>query len=292
MAIRKVFTFLFCCSLVVSCGKKASDVVNTSTNETIVQDTVVLNEENFPDENFRAMVCYLFDAKEGDSILSDRFAEVEQLRMRDFGLNNLKGIEYFVSLKKLQCIDNFLTEIDLSKNIALEYLECGKNQLTSINLTHNPKLVGLGCSCNQLTNIDVSKNPELQILLCDENMLETIDVSNNPQLRELAVNECKLKELDVSKNLKLEQLLCNKNQFKELDLSKNTSLNYVFCEQPYMEHVNITYPAGKSDIGKETNRMLSNFLSLSWNSPLYDIKLIRQKVGLSCDTAVAPHEVQ
>ncbi len=42
-------------------------------------------------------------------------------------LTSLRGIEYFRSLKNLNCSGNQLTMLDVSKNTALEFLNCGDN---------------------------------------------------------------------------------------------------------------------------------------------------------------------
>lgn len=264
--MKKYLVFAMCCGLLMACDNKAGS--ETTDEEQPVSHPVVLNGTNFPDENFRAIVCYLFDAEEGDTIQADRFSEVEDLDLHDYWLIDLKGIEYFTALEQLDCSDNLLKEIDVSKNAELKSLDCGYNRLTAIDVTHNPQLVGLGCSCNQLTSVDVTKNPELENLLCNENTLESIDVSNNPKLRELGVNECGLKVLDVSKNLELEKLYCNKNKFRELDLSNNVKLTNLYCNQPFYRHINIKRPAGKPNLGKESSHMWSTKLSHSyWHTP-------------------------
>ena len=267
--MKKILAFAMCCCLIMACGKKASDASEQQT----AQGPVVINAESFPDENFRAAVCYLLRVEEGDTVPAERFAKVEELELQRLWLNDLKGIEYFTALRQLDCRDNLLTSIDVSKNTALENLECGYNLLTAIDVTHNKQLSGLGCSYNQLTAIDVSNNPELVYLLCNENNLESIDVSNNPKLSELGVNACKLKALDVSKNQELTELFCNKNLFKELDLSNNTKLVNLYCEQPFMGHINITRPADKPNLGKGTSHTWSNSLMLFWEgtSEIFDL---------------------
>ena len=258
--MKKILAFTMCCCLVMACGKKASDASEQQTT----QDPVVINAENFPDENFRAAVCYILSAEEGDTVPAERFAKVDEMVLSRLWLNDLKGIEYFTALKQLDCSGNLLTSIDVSKNTALENLECGYNLLTALDITHNQQLIGLGCCNNQLTTIDVSKNPELKDLLCNENMLESIDVSNNPKLLKLGVNACRLKTLDVSKNLELSQLFCSENQFKELDLSNNTKLVNLYCEQPFLGHINITRPANKPNLGTGTSHTWSNGLMTIW----------------------------
>ena len=246
--MRKTLLFAICCGMLMACEKR-----------------VVINADNFPDANFRAAVCFIIDAKEGDGIPLERFGEVKQLYLNNFWIKSLKGVEYFTALEELFCSDNLLTEIDVSKNIALKKLECGHNMLTSIDLSKNTQLVSLGCSYNQLTSIDVSANSELEILLCNGNKLDSIDVSHNAKLRELGVNECGLKSLDISQNTELEKVFCNNNHFKKLDLRNNTKLKDLFCNQPFIGHIDILRPADNPDLGMGSTHMWDDGLTfISW----------------------------
>ena len=81
---------------------------------------------------------------------------------------------YFITLTGdtiigLQCLNNQLTELDVSKNSKLIDLNCSSNQLKSLDLSKNTKLRGLSCILNQLTKLDVSKNIELKYLKCGGN---------------------------------------------------------------------------------------------------------------------------
>ena len=49
-------------------------------------------------------------------------------------------------LTYLNCTDNQLTALDVSKNLALKYLYCISNQLTSLDLSQNPKITTLKAS--------------------------------------------------------------------------------------------------------------------------------------------------
>lgn len=265
--MKKILAFAMCCGLIMACGKKASDASEQQT----AQGSVVINAENFPDENFRAAVCYLLSAEEGDTVPAERFEKVEVLFLERLWLNDLKGIEYFTALKQLDCSMNLLTSIDMSKNTALEKLDCGYNLLTAIDVTHNQQLKSLDCNDNQLTAIDVSNNPELRVLSCSDNNLGSIDVSNNPKLSKLGVEACKLKALDVSKNQELTVLFCNENLFKELDLSNNTKLGDLYCDQPFLGHINITRPADKPDLGKGTSHTWSNTTIYYDNTVVFDL---------------------
>ncbi len=86
----------------------------------------------------------------------------------------------------LDCNNNQLTKLDVSKNTKLTSLYCYGNKLTTLDLSNNTKLFYLQCSNNRLTNLNVSKNTALRELYCYDNQLTGLDISkipNNYQIR-------------------------------------------------------------------------------------------------------------
>ncbi len=78
---------------------------------------------------------------------------------------------------ELDCNENQLTSLNVSKNTALTSLECSYNQLTSLDVSKNTALTSLECSYNQLTSLDVSKNTALTTLSCNDNKLTNLNMS-------------------------------------------------------------------------------------------------------------------
>ena len=144
-------------------------------------------------------------------------------------LTSLKGIEYFTSLKHLNCNYNKLTSLDLSNNTALESLNCADNELTSLDVSNNTALWLLNCSSNFLTLLDISNNVLLNRLYCSSNSLTTLEISNNKDLIELQCSSNLLTELDISNNAALENLFCVLNSLTSLDVSNNAALENLFC---------------------------------------------------------------
>ena len=144
-------------------------------------------------------------------------------------LTSLMGIEYFTSLKHLNCNYNKLTSLDLSNNTALERLNCADNELTSLDVSNNTALWLLNCSSNFLTLLDISNNVLLNRLYCSSNSLTTLEISNNKDLIELQCSSNLLTELDISNNAALENLFCVLNSLTSLDVSNNAALENLFC---------------------------------------------------------------
>lgn len=131
---------------------------------------VVINESNFPDENFRN---YLLSQYYGaDGVLSDGELRTGFMNVDSMSIASLKGIEFFTHLKRLDCSDNQLTELDLSANQELSSLNCSNNQLTSLNLQNCQALGWLECNNNQLASLDLSGCPSINYISCYSNKIK------------------------------------------------------------------------------------------------------------------------
>jgi len=80
-------------------------------------------------------------------------------------IKSLGGIEAFKNLQVLNCKENDLVAIDLSKNANLRELYCYDNKITKIDLSKNPNLEVLFCGSNKLSGLDVSRNINLSLRL-------------------------------------------------------------------------------------------------------------------------------
>ncbi len=209
----------------------AGKLVLTAGNAEFILDhapSVEINEENFPDENFREYVADYLDGEDG--LLSGYELSRKELTITGaWKIKDLTGIEYFTDLRILDCQGNLLTSLDLSGNKELRELNCYKNQLTHLDVSKCTKLTTLHCGENELTQLDVSNNKALKELYCDCNRLTELNVSKNTKLEWMGCSNNQLSRLDVSKNKKLIQLFCFNNQLTSLNLSRNAALNSLEC---------------------------------------------------------------
>jgi len=107
---------------------------------------------NIPDANFKA---YLVGASaintNGDKEIqvSEASAFNDTIACSEMNISNLKGIEAFTALTYLNCSDNQLKSLNVSKNTALTSLNCSENQLTSLDVSKNTALTTLVCEGNK-----------------------------------------------------------------------------------------------------------------------------------------------
>ena len=188
---------------------------------------VVISEANFPNEVFRSYISENFDTDSNGTLSKDEIVAATEICFYTSGVTNLDGIEYFTELTKLECANDELTSIDVSKNTALEYLDVGNNQLTNIDVSKNTALVYLDVSTNRLTSIDVSKNTALESLRIDANQITSIDVSKNTALKLLNAGSNEFTSIDLSKNTALESLIHERSLLTSVDVSNNTKLDYL-----------------------------------------------------------------
>jgi hypothetical protein len=185
-----------------------------------------------PDNNFEA---YLEANGMGNGIWNDDYVTSANINTVTFlnvaGLNitNLTGIEDFISLTYLSCLNNQITSLNVNNNTALEFLSCYMNQLTSLDVTQNTALINLNCYYNQLTSLDISQNTALTWLSCSNNQITSIDLTQNTALNFFSCTLNSLTSLDVSQNIALTELGCGQNQLINLDVSTNTNLTTLGC---------------------------------------------------------------
>lgn len=160
--------------------------IYTPDGETIpvIEFAVLVDEEHFPDENFRNWVLAQSYGSDG-KLTASEIAGVKAIDVSGKSIADLTGIEYFTALDTLTCNSNNLTTLDMSNNIALGWFYCNNNQLATLDVSQNIALKYLDCDNNQLTTLDVNQNTALKSLDCSDNSLTTLDLSNNMALESL-----------------------------------------------------------------------------------------------------------
>lgn len=221
---------------------------------------IPIDPAHFPDANFLKYVEKIIDTDHSGT-LSQEERNATVIYVLGMGIKDLTGIEFFPELEDLDCSENQLTQLDVSKNPKLKRLVCYKNkltsldvsgntsltelhcytnQLTSLNLGENANLNKLNCIVNRLTSLDLSGNANLTILSCSSNLLTSLDVSNNPNLILLDCERNQLTSLNVSKNTVLDALVCGSNKLDELDVSENPALKELYCSNNQLTSLDLS----------------------------------------------------
>ena len=222
------------------------------THGAIVQaKSIDIDMDTFPDDDFQLYVEYAFDTNRDGKLSDAERRAVKEIDISDcseykLGLeyNNavsLKGIEYFPNLEKLDCSQNSIEKLDVSKLKNLKELRCNNNLIRKLNVKNNSKLKLLYCAGNKLKGIDLSKNVNLIKFYGRENQIGKIDLSANRRLTFISVSENKLKKIDLRAQKKLKEFYCASNQIKDLNVKYNRKLTTLDCLDNKIEELDIKH---------------------------------------------------
>ena len=235
----------------LSLAMTAGIFAGTAISSQAAEGDVAINEENFPDKNFRDYVLSDLDSDSNGVLSKEEIKDTTHLNCYSLDIKNLTGIEYFYNLTTLRCDDNQLTSLDVSNLTKLTELQCSDNQLTSLDLTNLTNLTELYCYGNKLTKLDLTNQtklekvfcidnqlktlssskplPNLWLVYCSDNQLTTLDFTNMPNVASIYCDNNNLKSLNLSNLPELGHLTCNNNKLTSLDLSKNAALYSLSC---------------------------------------------------------------
>lgn len=221
--MKKLLSIALIAALIVSVTPLMGiNGVNDSTGFVYATEEIPIDEDHFPDANFRA-----FLTKEYGSSFDP--TSVCKLDVQCNHIASLEGIQYFTSLEILYCSTNYIDSLDLSYNTALVELWCDQNNLSSLDLSHNTALKYLKCCINMLSSLDVSHNTALEYLDCQGNLLNNLDLSHNTALKYLYCNGNKLRSLNLGNNDSLYEVNASDNNLRSLDVSHNPGLSFLYC---------------------------------------------------------------
>ena len=244
-------------------------------NDAEMPEEVELNEANFPDAAFRGAVKRLFD--KSTMVEAAELAQVTELDVRCLDIEDLTGIEYFTGLTELDCSENRLTALNLSKNTELRELVCNDNRIEALDLSANTALEKVYCYNNRIAALDVSACAELTCLSCSNNALEKLSVGANAKLTELYCAANGLTALDVSANAALDSLDFDYNQLTEIDLSANEKLTYLSCSGNRLTALELGANPGLVNLLCNDNRIAA--LDVSGCEALEELDCVGNEIG-------------
>ena len=130
----------------------------------------------------------LSDAKintDKDSFITRTEAEaVKTLDLNSKSISSLAGIEFFSNLEELDCSENKLSALDVTKLTNLNYLKCNNNKIAALDLSKNSKLTYVHCAKNELTALNIKNCPAIETIICGNQASSltlnvTVDQYNN-----------------------------------------------------------------------------------------------------------------
>jgi len=210
------------------------------------------------DSNFEQQLINLgYDDVLDGGVITVDIASVQQLNISNSNISDLTGIEDFMSLKSLNCMNNDLTSLPINQNVNLESLNCFGNYLNSLDMSQIPLLMSLNCGNNILLSLDVTANSNLEELYCSNNNLYSLDVSANYNLEILHCNNNVITNLNLSNNTLLIDLQCEENLLLDLDVSTNLYLENISCALNLIQNFNLVSNVNLNNLNCSGNSIIS-----------------------------------
>ena len=190
----------------------------------------------YSNERLEQYLLQNFDL-DGDGHISIREAKiVREIDCSGMFVGSLECIEFFPELEKLNCSDNSIGYLDLSKNIRLKELICKNSyRLDSLDISKNIALEILEYSGNDyssLAYLDLRNNINLKKLYCDNNKkLKALDLSNNKKLEDLSLSNLQNVEIipaNFENNLLIRLFCSDVGNLKSLNL-ENSPIMMLYC---------------------------------------------------------------
>ena len=198
---------------------------------------IEINEQTFPDENFRLFVrehygqCDPDDEADFDDrvwyLTRDRVLSVREMEI-DASVSDFTGLEHFTELTMLTLhTDTVVTRLNLSANTKLLKLTLQNCDTASIDLSQLAELTYLSIENASLRTLDLSHNKKLTDLLLYSVPIEALNVSENTDLHTLDLTEVPITELDLTNCRLLKSLFLMSCPVAALDVTNCTYLRSV-----------------------------------------------------------------
>jgi Leucine-rich repeat (LRR) protein len=135
------------------------------------------------DSNLEKRLIELGIDKDGlnGKILKTDAMLVTDLDVSEKEISDLSVLEFFTSLKNLNCSENDITQLNLFQNTALTDLNCSNTFITNLDLSKNKNLINLNCINNKLALFSIKNGSNKAI--------KSINLKNNPDLTCIEVDD-------------------------------------------------------------------------------------------------------
>ncbi len=127
-----------------------------------------------PDTNFENKLIALKIDTDGvnGKVLTESIASIKSLDVSDSSIASLIGIQDFAALETLNCKNNQLIYLDLTKNLKISSLDCSNNKLVSLDLNN-----GKNTLLNKSTSL-FNSNPNLKCIQVDDESYSNTNWAN------------------------------------------------------------------------------------------------------------------
>ena len=259
-----------------------------------------------PDDNFeQELISQNHDTTINNHVLTSSINSLTTLDVGSENIDDLTGIENFISLtsldadynnlttinvanlsnlEELYVNDNELTTIDISNLNNLETIRGFRNNLISVTTGNHPSLINLELHENSIASIDLSNMPVLNTAYLRTNNLTSINTANNLVLETLSIqeNNAALTSLDFSNNPTLKSLNCGKGNLSNLNISQNFALTNIWCHESLLTQLDLSHLTSLVGVSLKDNTQLDFLDVKNGNNMNFNYFLATGSPSLSC----------
>jgi uncharacterized repeat protein (TIGR01451 family) len=209
----------------------------------------------FADQNFKNLLLsangtnFIAQSQAGNSIIIDQNGnnEIEiseaqnvyYLSVSNGSINNLDGLNNFSNLIDFSCIDNEITNLDISALTNLKNLNCDYNSITNINFGENSVLESLYCNNNQISVLNLNNLSNLTYLECKNNFITNLSLNQCQNLLYFYCENNLLTDLNASNMASLEYFDCSHNNLQNIVLINSNNLTGFNCNYNELTNINL-----------------------------------------------------
>lgn len=253
----------------IACGAQTVQITVTQTGASADADFTSLFDPAFAD--FLEQEDIISDVgkitrQDMETIASVTELEIGKSSSSSESPTDLRGIEFFKSLKILGFQETPWTSPDLSGCSTLTLLYCLRTEFTKLNVNGCTALRTLDCEWDRLTSLDAGGCTALEILSCKKSRLTSLNISGCTALKELYCNNNQLATLNLDQYPKLLKLDCSHNGMTSLDISHCPALQELDCSDNLLTGLDIRKNRDLNNLACESNpgNGLSTFPITAW----------------------------
>ena len=192
--------------------------------------------------NLSGVTSFAIDIN-GDGELTRQAAElITYISVHASGITNMTGIEYFINLKGLDCINNYnLNILNVAALAQLKKLYITKCPAGNIDFSNLTDLIVLDVQYNNKTALDLSLAALLQLVFCDNNCISSLYLSNNVNLLFLSCTNDLINSFNFQNNINLKIILADKNNLTQINTSNLPLLKSLYCDFNQLTALDLSY---------------------------------------------------
>ena len=229
---------------------------NEEVSEAAPAGEIELSAEQFPDQ-----VILTFAGtcdKDGNGSLSEaECMEVEELAMPNAGITDLKGVENFRNLQRVDVSQNAIGDFAPVKDLSsLQILKVNGNPASVLDVTGCSSLKKLYAQNSTFSELHVTGLGSLEEVRIENNHLTDLDLTGLTSLRALSCYGNQLHTLDARPAAVLEVLQADSNEMESLLVEGLGNLKTLHCQNNNLQQISLSGLGALEEFNAANNSLI------------------------------------